>query len=273
MGIPSRFAVMGNPIAHSLSPIIHRLFAEQTGCVLTYEKLHIDLPDFERQVELFFQTGGRGLNITQPFKQRAFSLSQDKTARCIIAGAANTLWRNEAGRLQADNTDGVGLLRDLTRYIDLAGSRMLLLGAGGAARGILVPLLGARPESLTIANRTHETARTLCESLDSAGPLYPEDQPILTACEMADLHGPYDLILNATSANLTALPPTLILPTTVCYDLRYQQQSNTPFVTWARAQGGVGIDGLGMLVEQAAEAFNIWHGVMPDVDSVRRHLI
>ena len=264
MDMPSRFAVMGNPIAHSLSPTVHRLFAEQTGCVLTYEKMKIDLPDFERQVVRFFHEGGRGLNITQPFKQRAFQLGQDKTARCVTAGAANTLWRNEAGRLQADNTDGVGLLRDLAQYIDLAGKRILLLGAGGAARGILAPLLDAGLESLTVANRTYETARALCQAF--------AEPSVLTYCDMADLRKPFDLILNATSVSPMALPPRLIVPTTVCYDLGYQQQGSTPFVAWARAQGGVGIDGLGMLVEQAAEAFSIWHGVMPDVVSVLFHL-
>jgi shikimate dehydrogenase len=300
--MPARYAVMGNPIAHSLSPTIHRLFAEQTGCVLTYEKMKIDLPDFEAQVNRFFQRGGKGLNITQPFKQRAFLMSQDKTARCLMAGAANTLWFNDAGRLQTDNTDGVGLLRDLTRYIEIAGKRVLVLGAGGAARGILGPLLDSGPQSVCIANRTVEKARVLCQSFPfsrlrekvpegrmrapSSGTTASETPSsvasrhllpqagegihgLLTPCSITDPNEPFDLILNTTSAHLENeslnLPSTLILPTTVCYDLNYQQKGDTPFVLWARSQGCTGLDGLGMLVEQAAEAFFIWHGIMPDL--------
>ncbi len=273
--MPARYAVMGHPIAHSLSPTIHRLFAQQTGCVLRYEKIQVDVPHFEAQVERFFQRGGKGLNITQPFKQRAFTLSQDKTARCLTAGAANTLWLNPAGRLQADNTDGIGLLRDLTRFIDLAGLRILILGAGGAARGILTPLLDRGPQSVHIANRTPEKAHALCQAFSPFSRLRAGEgnHPLLTHGRIIDLNGPFDLILNTTSAHLDreplTLPPTLILPRTVCYDLNYQQNGETPFVVWARLQGALGMDGLGMLVEQAAEAFFIWHGIMPDIRSER----
>ena len=272
MGVPLRFAVMGNPIAHSLSPMIHRLFAEQTGCVLSYDKMKIDLPAFEPQVAQFFDEGGLGLNITQPFKQRAFLISQDKTARCWSAGAANTLWRDKTGRLQADNTDGVGLLRDLTRHMDLPGQRVLLLGAGGAARGILAPLLASGIQSLTIVNRTLSAAHALCQAFE-----HHAARSLLTVADIAELNAPFDIILNATSASLQdnplALPSRLIMPPTVCYDLSYRLNGDTPFVAWARAQGSQGIDGLGMLVEQAAEAFFIWHGVMPNTTRVLACLV
>ncbi len=261
----NRYAVMGNPIAHSLSPIIHQLFAKQTGHELIYEKIQIDLPRFEQQVEQFFEQGGKGLNITMPCKQAAFTLADHATARCLKARAANTLWHTLDG-LQADNTDGIGLLRDLTRYLDLAGKRVLLLGAGGAARGVLAPLLAAHPAQLILANRTLEKAQAL--SLEFVPAL---------SCRLDDLCGVFDLIINATSADHTekniALSSTLTTPTTVCYDFAYRKQASTPFVAWAQSHGCVGVDGLGMLVEQAAEAFFIWHGVMPDVLPVLRQLI
>lgn len=256
--MPHSYAVMGNPIEHSLSPIIHQLFAKQTGRVLTYEKIHINLPSFESQVEDFFMQGGRGLNITSPCKQRAFAMAENVTERCARAKAANTLWRDVDG-LHADNTDGIGLMRDLVRYIDLQGMRILILGAGGAARGILAPLLEANPAQLMIANRSAEKAQALSMDFLPA-----------TVCSLTELHGQLDLIINATSINfpVKSLSSRIITPTTVCYDLAYQYQGATPFVAWAQANGCVAVDGLGMLVEQAAEAFSIWHGVRPDVMSV-----
>ena len=260
----NRYAVMGNPVEHSLSPLIHQLFARQTGCVLTYEKIQIDLSCFEQQVTQFFSQGGKGLNITLPCKERAFTLAEHVTPRCFKAKAANTLWHDADG-LQADNTDGIGLLRDLAHYINLAAKRILLLGAGGAARGILAPLLAANPVELTLANRTSEKAHALIKNFFPA-----------TSCSLAELSGEFDLVINATSASLSdqrlVLPEAIITPTTVCYDLAYQLKAPTPFVAWAQSQGCVAVDGLGMLVEQAAEAFLIWHGVMTDVGPVLAHL-
>ena len=259
-----RYAVMGNPVEHSLSPIIHALFGTQTGRILSYEKILIDLLNFEQQVKDFFDQGGKGLNITLPCKQRAFALADQVTTRCATARAANTLWQNANG-LQADNTDGIGLLCDLTHYIDLTDKQILVLGAGGAARGILAPLLASNPAQLTMVNRTMDKARALCA-----------DFVPTTCCSLAELNGPFDLIINATSASITGqnimLPSSIIKPTTVCYDLAYQRTRPTPFVIWGRSQGCVAVDGLGMLVEQAAEAFAIWHGVKPEVKPVLDYL-
>ena len=255
------YAVMGFPVAHSLSPTIHQLFAEQTGRTVLYEKIQIDLPRFEQQVSEFFSQGGKGLNITLPCKQRAFAMGERVTARCLEAQAANTLWM-KAGRLHADNTDGVGLLRDLSRYVHVAGKNILLVGAGGAARGVLGPLLAADPARLTITNRTAETERELQSHF-----------PRAYCCTFADLpihveETFYDVVINATSASLDgqtlALPEALMAVKPFCYDLAYAKSEATAFVASARAHGCAAADGLGMLVEQAAEAFFIWHGVMPD---------
>lgn len=260
-----RYAVMGNPIDHSLSPVIHQLFAKQTGRSLIYEKMLIDLPQFESQVRLFFSTGGKGLNITLPCKSRAFAMAEARSPRCLEAKAANTLWMHN-GTLHADNTDGVGLLRDLSRTIDLAGKAILVLGAGGAARGILAPLLAANLSKLTIVNRTLEKALAV-----------QMDFPAVTIGTLADLplyaaQESFDVIINATSASLDSqnlsLPETLLSTHPLCYDLAYSKNGTTPFVTWARAKGAVAQDGLGMLVEQAAEAFFIWHGMRPATEPV-----
>lgn len=251
-----RYAVMGNPIDHSLSPFIHEQFGLQTGCSLTYDKMLVKASDFEQEVRQFFNAGGKGLNITQPYKQHAYALSDVKTPRCQWAGAANTLWMQE-GRLHADNTDGIGLLRDLARHIKLKNTRILVLGAGGAARGILGPLLDTKPDELVLSNRTLEKAQVL--SLNFLN---------ITVTPLTQLNKTFDLIINATSASLQAahlpLSNSLLKKTTICYDLAYQKTGQTPFVTWAKTHGCVGVDGVGMLVEQAAEAFFIWHGVMPD---------
>ncbi len=253
----NKYAVMGNPISHSLSPVIHQLFAKQTGVTLNYEKIQIDINQFEQQVTDFFAQGGKGLNITLPCKQRAFAMSAEVTPRCLEARAANTLWI-QAGLLYADNTDGVGLLRDLSRHINLTGKHVLLFGAGGAARGVLASLLAAGPAQLTIVNRTLENARAL-----------QRDFPQTQYCALRDLEGKsYDVIINATSASLDdkslALPESLMAAKPFCYDLAYNKSKPTTFVAWAKARGCMAVDGLGMLVEQAAEAFIIWHGIMPN---------
>ena len=261
----ARFAVMGYPVSHSLSPVIHQLFADQTGCKLMYEKIQVDLPRFEQQVGEFFSQGGKGLNITLPCKPRAYAMSAKASARCAEAKAANTLWM-EGSQLHADNTDGVGLLRDISRYVNLAGKAILLLGAGGAARGILGPLLAANPAQLTIANRTLKKAEDLQSDFSKAN-----------CCTFLDLprhldRGLYDIVINATSASLDGqtivLPNVLMAAKPFCYDLAYQEHDVTAFVAWARGLGCVAIDGLGMLVEQAAESFYIWHGMMPDTAQV-----
>lgn len=258
-----RCAVVGNPVAHSLSPQIHQHFAAQAGLSLTYEKIQGDSQHFESQVENFFNEGGRGLNITLPFKTRAFAMAKVTTSRCAEAKAANTLWM-QAGLLHADNTDGIGLIRDLKHYIDLSNKTILLLGAGGAARGVLGPLLAAPIARLTLVNRTIERAYAL-----------KSDFPQIICLPMMALKEPFDVIINATSASLTdddvGLPPFLIHKDTLCYDLAYSSRK-TSFVSFALMRGCVGVDGLGMLVEQAAEAFVIWHGFRPETSEILRDL-
>jgi shikimate dehydrogenase len=254
-----RYAVMGNPIAHSLSPNIHQLFAKQTGIALTYEKILIDLPQFERQVDVFFEQGGQGLNITLPCKERAFAMSAFPSAHALQAKAANTLWMHD-GKLYADNTDGVGLVRDLSRYVDLSGKRLLLLGAGGAARGVLASLLAVKPSQVMVSNRTFEKLLVL-----------QSDFPLVSICPFDALgQSTYDVVINATSAATVVLPAELTVNKPFCYDLAYDIQNPTPFVAWAKKFNCSAVDGLGMLVEQAAEAFFLWHGVRPDVSGFFR---
>ena len=255
-----RFAVMGNPVSHSLSPLIHQEFAQQFGINLCYEKILGEICGFEAQVMDFFGSVGRGLNITLPFKERAFAMNLIKTPRCLVAKAVNTLWF-QADTLHGDNTDGVGLIRDLNRYVDLSEKTILLLGAGGAARGVLAPLL-ATAASVTIVNRTNERARALLTDFPTAS---------LGSWDKLE-HRSYDVIINATSASLNdnalQLPTYLLQTKPFCYDLAYSKDTATPFVNWARTLGCEAMDGLGMLVEQAAESFYIWHGIMPDTKPV-----
>ncbi|MCL9683786.1 shikimate dehydrogenase [Legionella maioricensis] len=255
-----RFAVIGNPITHSLSPVIHQHFAHQMNIELTYEKIKGDEQHFEQQVSDFFIRDGKGLNVTLPFKQRAFAMAQKSTLRCQLAGAANTLWLQE-NQLHADNTDGIGLIRDLTRYIELQGKNILILGAGGAARGIIHPLLGANPHTLTVANRTVEKVIEL-----------QRDFPLVRCSELDKVTGSFDLIINATSASLAgktvSVPENVMSQKPVCYDLAYKQKEPTPFVHYAKNWGCDAVDGIGMLVEQAAEAFFIWNAVMPETEPV-----
>ncbi|PWY56635.1 shikimate dehydrogenase [Legionella qingyii] len=255
-----RFAVIGNPIAHSLSPIIHQYFAKQVKVQLTYEKIKADDSTFEQQVSDFFTLDGKGLNVTLPFKQRAFAMAQQCSLRCTKAGAANTLWM-EANQLHADNTDGVGFIRDLHRYIAVENKRVLILGAGGAARGIVYPILEHHPAELVIANRTLAKA----EEFQRA---FPQ-----TKClSLHEVEGPFELVINATSASLAgefvALPAECMSAKPFCYDLSYKQNDITAFVQYARGLGCEAVDGLGMLVEQAAESFFIWHGIMPETEEV-----
>lgn len=265
-----RYAVIGYPVTHSLSPVIHAGFAAQTGKEIHYEQLNVPATDFEAAVEDFRQAGGRGLNVTVPHKEAALNLAEEVMPQARMAGAANWLAFGE-GVIVAGNTDGSGLVCDLTEAqgLDLSGLRILLLGAGGAARGILDPLLVCAPQHLTVANRTPERAHALIRAQGSPGNL--------EACGLEDLgEVSFDLILNATAAELSASPmnlPSSILEaeSTVCYDLMYGAE--TAFMAWARQAGCTRVcDGLGMLVEQAAESFELWHGIRPDTAPVRERL-
>lgn len=261
------YAVIGNPISHSLSPLIHSAFAAQTGQTMEYTAIQAPVDQFETTVAGFFERGGRGLNVTVPFKEKAWQMAAERSGRAEKAGAANTLLKDSKGSLTADNTDGAGLVRDLTAYhgLDLAGARILILGAGGAVRGVLSPLLACAPDSVTIANRTLHKARALAELF--------ADEGRLIACGFEQPDAPFDLIINGTSASLQGdLPPlsrTVIGPATRAYDMMYAA-GQTPFNRWAAEQGALAtLDGLGMLVEQAAESFRLWRGVMPDTAPVR----
>jgi shikimate dehydrogenase len=267
MSAPDRYAVIGHPIAHSRSPLIHTLFAQQTHQDLTYSAIDVAPEQLASRVGEFFAAGGRGLNVTVPHKETVLALSASLSARAQIAGAANTLMQDPAGRLIADNTDGVGLVRDLTHNlrVTVSGQRVLLLGAGGAARGILAPLLELKPREFVIANRSIERARSLAHAFAALGPV--------RGAGFAELDGwCFDLIINATAASLQSelppLPPGMLCATTICYDLVYAD-SDTRFTRWAHEHGAAQAHmGLGMLVEQAAESFYLWRGVRPDTAPV-----
>jgi len=263
-----RYGVFGNPIGHSKSPQIHALFAAQTGQVLCYETLLAPLDDFLGFARAFFRDG-QGANVTVPFKEQAYGMADQLTERARRAGAVNTLKKLEDGRLLGDNTDGAGLVSDLLNAgVALRGQRILLLGAGGAVRGVLEPLLAQKPAALIIANRTPSKAEQLAQEFAELGPL--------SASTFTDLAQPVDLIINGTSASLGGeLPPladSLIQPGhTFCYDMMYAV-GPTAFCQWAAALGANTRDGLGMLVEQAAEAFELWRGVRPDTAPVLAEL-
>jgi len=261
------YVVIGNPIAHSKSPEIHAQFAAQTGQQLSYERLLAPLQGFKAAVKVFIANGGKGANVTVPFKLDAHALADHLTERARLAGAVNTL-KFEDGVILGDNTDGAGLVTDLTRNLslDLQGTRILLLGAGGAARGVLGPLLGAAPEYFEIANRDANKALELAKEFANLGELRGCGFDAITN------EGTFDLILNATSASLQdtipPIPPSVIGPTTLCYDMAYGK-GDTAFTRWAKNAGaGRAETGWGMLVEQAAESFFLWRGVRPDTKPV-----
>ena len=265
-----QYVVFGNPIGHSKSPLIHRLFADQTGEDLEYSTLLAPLDNFSDCARGFFKQG-HGANVTVPFKEEAFRLADTLTPRARRAGAVNTLTELDDGTLEGDNTDGAGLVRDLAvnAGVELAGKRILVLGAGGAVRGVLEPLLAHKPLSLVIANRTVEKAEQLAREFADLGPV--------AASGFAWLQEPVDLIINATSASLAgqmpAIADSLVQPgATVCYDMMYAKEP-TPFCAWASGLGAAKVlDGLGMLVEQAAEAFYVWRDVRPDTAPVLAEL-
>lgn len=258
-----RYAVMGYPIAHSKSPRIHTWFARQTGEPLSYDAIAVEPGMFQAAVNGFFAGDGRGLNITVPFKREAWELAALHGPEAALAGAVNTLWRDAEGQLHGHNTDGIGLVRDILQNHggSLAGKTVLVLGAGGATRGILLPLLQQQPARLCIANRTVSRAEQLVALFERHGSV--------EACGFAGLNGQrFDWVLNATAASLQGelppLPADLLRPGAWCYDLMYAAEP-TVFCRWALAHGAArALDGLGMLVEQAAESFHLWRGIRPD---------
>lgn len=258
-----RYAVVGNPVTHSLSPRIHASFAEQTGQALSYSAIEIPLDDFDDEIRALQNQGFGGLNVTVPFKREAWELCDTLSLRAEQAGAVNTLSFMPDGDIAGDNTDGIGLLRDLLDNLKLEVSRreLLVLGAGGAVRGVLGPLLEQSPAGLTLANRSPDKAITLARDFGDQGNIQAVSFDALGARE-------FDLVINGTAAGLgnevPDIPESVVAEHTVCYDMMYDLNAATAFVDWARSRGAArAVDGLGMLVEQAAEAFNIWHGIRP----------
>jgi shikimate dehydrogenase len=261
--MPDRYAVIGNPVAHSKSPQIHAAFARSTGEDMSYERLLAPLDGFVATVDQFRREGGRGLNVTVPFKLEAFALASLHSSRAQLAGAVNTLHLEADGRWYGDNTDGAGLVRDLTHNLglDLRDARILVLGAGGAARGILGPLLDGLPKTLVLANRTHATAVALAQQFAPLGPIVAIAPAALPGHE-------FDLVVNSTSVGLATQthdwPTSVFAKDSFAYDLVYADEP-TQFVSWAMQHGAARTaDGLGMLIEQAAESFHLWRGVRPE---------
>jgi shikimate dehydrogenase len=263
---PDRYGVVGFPVAHSRSPFIHGMFARQTAQNIEYRLYEIPPVRFKTEVAKFFQDGGGGLNVTVPHKTAAADFALELTPRAERAGAVNTL-AMQGGRILGDNTDGAGLVRDLLEnlQIEIAGKRLLILGAGGATRGIVAPLLENGPEELVVANRGAARARDLVSPFSDLGKV--------RGCGFDDLPmRPFDLVINATSAGLDGqvpkVNPAIIGPLTICYDLSYAK-TDTPFVKWAWGKGCArAVEGWGMLVEQAAESFALWRGIRPDTAPV-----
>ena len=264
-----KYLVVGNPISHSKSPFIHTLFARQTGQAMTYEALEVPLDDFEPCMLDFFSKGGRGCNVTLPFKEDAYRFATRLTERARKAGAVNTLKKLDDGGIIGDNTDGEGLVQDLLSLgILIENANILLLGAGGAARGVVLPLLNQHPKSLLIVNRTQSKADTLASIFCE----FPE----VSSGGFTELSSSFDLVINSTSASLSGerldIPTSIIGRETVVYDMAYGQ-GLTCFNQWAIEQGSPRVlDGLGMLVAQAAESFVLWRGIRPGTHQVLREL-
>ena len=262
-----QYAVMGNPIAHSKSPSIHKQFAEQTGQSLAYTAILVEKNAFPQAVDTFQSQGGKGLNITVPFKEEAWHCVNERSKRAELAGAINTIVFQEDGSRFGDNTDGVGLINDIVKnnHGQIAGNHILVVGAGGATRGIVGPLLDEKPAQLVIANRTAEKAIMLAEDFLPLGNV--------RGCGL-DLpnNQKFDMVINATAASLQgeipALPENIFAADGWCYDLMYSAEP-TAFMQWSQQQGAsVMLDGLGMLVEQAAESFYLWRGIRPETGPV-----
>jgi shikimate dehydrogenase len=264
-----RYAVIGNPVEHSRSPGIHAQFAAQTGASLRYEKLLSPLDGFAATVKAFATGGARGCNVTVPFKFEAYQLAPRRSPRARWAEAANVL-RFDAQGWWADNTDGIGLVRDIVRNagVALAGRRVLLVGAGGAGAGVLGPLLEAGPAELVLVNRSADKAEALA---GRHGPLARDHGVALHAGGLQGCGTAFDAVINASSSSLAGaqvpVSPEVLRPGTLAVDLMYGSAARA-FLAWATAHGAIGRDGLGMLVEQAAEAFQVWRGVMPDTAPV-----
>lgn len=272
VNMTDKYAVIGNPIAHSKSPEIHRKFAAQTGQDLSYEKILGDMECFSCDAKDFFAAGGKGLNVTVPFKEKAWRMADELSPRADSAGAVNTLILKQNGTLLGENTDGVGMVRDLQQNhgFELAGSRVLLLGAGGASRGVVRPLLEQKVAELVIANRTSSRAVEMATQLQSLGPV--------NGCGLDELGSvaTFDLIINGTAAGLAGKVPdvsvTCVGKKTWVYDMMYASEP-TAFVEWGIRNGAAkALDGLGMLVEQAAESFYLWRGVRPETKTVIEEL-
>ncbi|MHA6888292.1 shikimate dehydrogenase [Ralstonia pseudosolanacearum] len=266
-----RYGVIGNPISHSKSPAIHAAFAQQTGQLMRYERIYAELIAFDETVFSFIREGGRGLNVTVPFKLDAYALATSLSLRAESAGAVNTL-KFDGDAIFGDNTDGVGLMRDITHNIGnpLAGERVLLLGAGGAARGILLPLLEHKPSRVFIANRTADRAITLVQRFEAAAKLH-EVEMVGGGFDDLAVSDVFDVVINATAGSLQAqvppIEPTVFGPNALAYDMMYGSQP-TVFMQFAKRHGARAWDGLGMLVEQAAESFLVWRGMRPDTAPV-----
>ena len=265
--MPDKYAVIGNPVEHSLSPVIHAAFAHATGDDISYDRIHAPRDRFRQAALDFRDEGGRGLNVTVPFKHEAWNLADDHIGYALTAEAVNTIEFTDE-KIIGYNTDGIGLTRDLkiNLHCTVRARRVLLMGAGGAACGVLEPLLREQPAALVVANRTLEKARELVARFTRQGiPLRPEAMPY-EALE----NGRFDLVVNATSAGLADAMPTLpdgvFAPDALAYEMVYGKA--TPFLEFAAARGARTADGLGMLVEQAAESFFIWRGVRPDTAPV-----
>lgn len=263
------YAVFGNPVSHSKSPVIHQLFAQQLQIAYPYGRILAPKDGFISTLNTFFAAGGKGANVTMPFKSEAFARADELTDRAALTGAVNTLKQLDDGRLLGDNTDGIGLLSDLERLGFIRPDcRVLLIGAGGAARGVLLPLL-SRGCLVTIVNRTELRAQELAKNFAHTG--------TIRAMKIESLPGhSFDLIINATSSGVSgdipAISPSLIHPAVYCYDMFYQK-GDTPFLLWCRKHGAkTCADGLGMLVAQAAHAVLLWHGVLPDISPVIKTL-
>lgn len=271
---PDQYAVFGNPIAHSKSPQIHTRFAAQTGQQLVYGKQLVEEGQFATAARSFFQAGGKGLNVTVPFKLDAYEFADSLTERARRAGAVNTLIVRADGSIQGDNTDGCGLVRDLLRNLHwpVKGQHLLLVGAGGAVRGVLAPLLAEAPASLTLVNRTVSKAQQLAKAFSSLGDIRAQSFDELHTAQDRR----FDLLINGTAASLDGdlppLPLALLHPELRCYDMMYGS-GLTVFLAWAKQHGVTALaDGLGMLVEQAAESFRLWRSVEPETGAVIQEL-
>jgi shikimate dehydrogenase len=268
MNAVHKYAVLGHPVAHSRSPFIHAEFARQTGERLTYERVECPLGGFANSVRAWAGTGARGCNVTLPFKFEAAQVAAHRSPRAALAGAANMLSFDADDGWRADNTDGVGLVNDIGRYAALAGRRLLLIGAGGAVAGVLGPLIAAQPAQVAVANRTLGNALALVER-HAAWAL--QHGVALTASTLQTPGRAFDVVINASTSSLhgapVPVPAAVLAPGALAVDLMYGAAAK-PFLIWARAAGATACDGLGMLVEQAAEAFFIWRGVRPQTAPV-----